>query len=73
MLCPKCSGDFRCVDTRQFGGGTVVQRRRVCRACGHRQKTFERTDRIFTAGEVDQLFRERLGDCLANLLQVATA
>lgn len=35
MLCPKCEGKVRCIDTRDS------QRRRECKECGHRFNTME--------------------------------
>lgn len=41
VLCPACAVPTRVHSTRQRADGSTV-RVRVCRTCGHRQKTFER-------------------------------
>ena len=45
MRCPFCKVDNdRVVDSRVRQGGTVIRRRRECRACGRRYTTLERVE-----------------------------
>lgn len=41
MICPKCSGKTRVVDTDKLEDGRIVRRRRACKVCGHRFTTRE--------------------------------
>lgn len=44
MICAKCSGETKVVNSRPHrDDATVIQRRRACDGCGHRFNTFEST------------------------------
>ena len=45
MRCPFCqASDTRVLDSRDSAEGTVVRRRRVCKACKHRFTSYERVE-----------------------------
>ena len=42
VRCPKCTHlDDKVIDTRAVKNGSVIRRRRLCTACGHRFTTYE--------------------------------
>lgn len=45
MRCPFCQArESRVVDSREFGGGESIRRRRECGSCGRRFTTYERVE-----------------------------